>query len=122
MELIAWMLLTILPPNEGMATYHVFEIERNYVHDDAGCVTLDQYVYRDEREIRDWRMANKAGEPRKDWASGFWVARWMENGMLIEVRAREYYETHSTFDVEIAAREFLPLERRRRIGVTGVLP
>lgn len=119
---ICLLLLTILPPAEGMATYHVFEIERNYVHNEAGCVTLDQFVYRDEWEIRDWRMTNKAAVPRKDWQSGYWVARWVENGTLIEVRAKEYYETFSTFDVEIAEREWLPIQHRRRIGVTEVLP
>src|SRR5688500_9850771 len=117
MELIAWMLLIV--PVGDAPVYHCDQIEVNHVFAaDTGCVHLEQLIFRcvAPDEIRDWRMLAKTGLPKRDFQSNYWIVRWVEDGTLVEVRAREVVETWSDHDREILEREWLPQEARRRIN------
>src|SRR5688500_1621917 len=117
MELFAWMLLIV--PVGDAAVYHCDSVEINRVFDPvSGCVHLEQLIFRcvSPDEIRDWRMLAKTGLPKRDFQSDYWIVRWVEEGTLVEVRAREVVEGWSDHEREILEREWLPQAARRRIN------
>jgi hypothetical protein len=74
-------------------------------------------VYRGEMRVVDWRIVKEHGpKVERDFARGDYVVLWHDEGRLREVRAPSYRETYTCYDVELAERVKLPVEKRRRLG------
>jgi hypothetical protein len=67
-------------------------------------------------QVRAWRLLKNASQrPRKDFASGDYVAVWHDGDVLREVRSPATRETWTQYDPELVEREFLPKERRAEL-------
>lgn len=83
-------------------------IELNRYYDDNGCEVFQQFIFRDEDGIRDWRMVGK-GPHTLDGAS----LLFFDGGTLRRVRFLERRDSWTQFDPELVEREVLPKESRR---------
>jgi hypothetical protein len=112
--LAALLLLTV--PQGDVLEYSCDVQEINVVVDNDGEPRMVQVIFRDLAEIRDWRMADKCGMPNLDHATGLYVTRWIERGVLVEVKSPVLVETFTEEDRELDERCWLPDEQRKRIN------
>jgi len=114
--MVAWFLLCCVP-QECVTRDCVAVVEFNHVYDEHGKERLVQVVFWDrcgsDRVCVDWRMWRLKLRPRLTPRG--WLLRWHDSGVLREVSAVSWEETHTQFDPEIAARDTLPQERRRKL-------
>lgn len=94
-------------------------IEINHYYDNGRHV-LDQMIFyewcsHDKRfQIRDWRPLKRVAQvPTFDWKRDEYVARWMDNGVMREIRAKTFRETWTRYDPEFAERAYLPKKARK---------
>lgn len=97
-------------------------IELNHLHDEQGRHVFDQLVYWDFRfeqaayVVRAWRLQKTPEQiPQRDFERGGYVARWHDNDTLRVVRAKQFRETWTTYDPELANREIFPKDMRREL-------
>jgi hypothetical protein len=97
-------------------------IEVNHYYDNGRHV-LDQTIFyewhaHDKRfQIRDWRPLKRTAQlPHYDWRRDEYVARWMDGGIMREIRAKAYRETWTRYDPEFVERSFLPKKSRRLLS------
>ena len=110
-----WLLVMTIPHGDVLeVTVDVQEV--NVVVDNNGCERMAQVIFRDLSEVRDWRMTSKCGLPRYDFATGRYVTRWVEQGVLIEVKSEAVLYSMSEEDRELDERCWLPEDKRRRIN------
>lgn len=96
--------------------------EINHVLED-GRLTVEQIIFYDwcptlgRFQVRDWRMLNDESQiPLRNWRDRNFVSVWRdfkERGALRMVRAKIVLETWTSFDPELAERQFLPHAQRR---------
>jgi hypothetical protein len=110
-------------PSRGVVVDQVDCIEVNHFFDEHGKRVFDQCIFYDwdsdagRYQVRAWRLLKTQDQwPLKDHRRGDYVAVWMDGDTLREVRAAAVRETFSTYDPELAEREFLPKEQRRELS------
>lgn len=112
-------LLLLIVPHSDTLTIRCETQEVNYVWNmscDPPACGIQQVIFRDRGEIRDWRMLNKTGLPAYDWQRGEWRTTWIEGGVTVEVASPVMVETWTEFDAELIEREWLPECKRARIN------
>lgn len=113
--MLGLILLSTIPHGD-VAEYRCDVQEVNLVVDNNGCPRLEQLIFRDMAEVRDWRMTSKSGLPTYDFATGDYVTRWIENGVLVEVKSAAVLYSVTEEDRELECREWLPECQRKRIN------
>jgi hypothetical protein len=95
-------------------------IEVNHFHDDQGRLVFDQVIFyewcprRGRHQVQAWRLLKTpAQKPRRDFATGEYVATWHDGETLREVRAPAARESWTQYDPELVEREYLPKEKRK---------
>lgn len=113
--MIAALLLAVVPHDDTLLVWcDVQEVNTVYhLQCDPPTMALQQVVFRDLHEIRDWRCNRR---PVYDWQRGCWRTTWIESGKVIEVRSPAMVETWTDYDTETAERELLPEAARRRVN------
>lgn len=100
---------------------YVTVIELNHVYSDSGELNFTQLIYYDfnpaesRYDVVDWRLAKGPWEARYDVQRDLWLLTWFDGQTLRSVRAATFRETWSQYDRELAQREVLPQERRRKL-------
>lgn len=100
-------------------------IELNNYFDGDGKLVLTQFIFwtwepgSADFHVIDWRLV-KEGPWEASWhaESESWRLTWFDNETLRSVRAKGrggFMETWTQFDPELAAREKLPSDRRRKL-------
>lgn len=92
--------------------HHVDTIERNHFYDERGKEVFEQWIFRDDGDIVDWRMKNTQ---RLTKSKDGWLMALSEGDKVILVQAEKMTETHTQYDPELAERQKLPKEKRRGI-------
>lgn len=118
--------LAAIPQAEPSAvTDRVDLIETNHLFDDNGKLIFDQLLfwewddYKSRHRIVAWRLLkNESMKPRRDYASGRWLAivtvnDWNAQCRLTEVWASDCRETWTQQDPELLDREHWPHTSRR---------
>lgn len=97
-------------------------VELNHFYDFDGRLVFDQIIFQDwsERDARyqvvAWRLAKTPDIlPERDFARGGYACVWVDGSVVRSVRARDYRESWTQYDPELAEREVLPKERRREL-------
>jgi hypothetical protein len=115
------LLLSILPA-PGVAREAVELIELNHFYDEQGRLVFDQVIFydwsRDDARymVRAWRLVKQPAQlPRREHASGGYVATWSDGKLLRVIRAPSFRETWTQYDPELVEREYLPKDRRREL-------
>lgn len=110
-------------PHDAATVDRVDLVEVNHFYDENGKRVFDQLIFYDWRPVqgdyavRAWRlMKSEQQYPVKDWRRNEWSVTWTEcDFQLRQVRARCFRETWTQYDPELAARDGLPKERRKRL-------
>jgi hypothetical protein len=110
------MLVVLTLPHGDVAEYRCELAEVNTVVDNEGCPRMQQVIFRDLAEVRDWRMTTKCGLPTYDYATGCYVTRWVEAGVLVEVKSAAVVYSMCEEDRELDERSWLPECKRKRIN------
>lgn len=113
--MLGLILLATIPTGDAVE-YRCDTTEVNVVVCNNGCPRFEQVIWRDLSEIRDWRMTTKCGQPTYDHATGCYVTRWIENGVLVEVKSETVLYSVSEEDRELDERVWLPEDQRKRIN------
>ena len=116
---------TSLNPVEDVAVDRVDLIEINHYYDDKGRHVLDQIIFYDwcaeegRFQVRDWRMLKRTSQiPFRDYRTNDYVAIWHDphdGEVLRRVSAKSLRETWTQYDPEIAERDHLPKEKRKKL-------
>lgn len=92
-------------------------IERNSFYDGDGRLVFVQFVgwhtYDSGYHVGWWRLDKGQFQLKRDYDNREWALKWMDDGVLREVRARTFDESFTQFDVELADRDLLPVPQRR---------
>jgi hypothetical protein len=114
------MLVCLTLPHGDVAEYSVSVIEVNEVWNlcsDPPTLGITQLIFRDEREIRDWRMVKQASQlPTYDHERRVWESTWIEQGRVVVVKAPVLVESMTETDRELDERSWLPETARKRIN------
>ena len=112
-----------LQPIEPVALEQVDLVEINHYYDQRGKLVLDQIIFyewcaeRCRYQVRDWRLLKSANQlPRRNRHGNDYVAVWRDGQLLRKVHARAVRETWTLYDPEVADRENLPKNRRRKFS------
>ena len=112
-----------LQPIEPVAQEHVDLVEINHYYDQRGKLVLDQVIFyewcaeRCRYQVRDWRLLKSANQlPRRNRHGNDYGAVWRDGQVLRKVHARAVRETWTLYDPEVADREYLPKNRRRKFS------
>ncbi len=110
-------------PQADIAVDSVDLVEVNHVYDAQGKPVLVQAVFYDwrpqqgEYHVRAWRLLKSEDQrPMRDFRRNDWVMVFHDGGLLREVRAANFRETWTQYDVERIERDRMPQEYR-----TGLL-
>ncbi len=115
---------------------HVNLIELNHVYHPNGSTKLSQFIYKrfkktwtinsftGEKEYRwgsevvDWRYLKDAKLPIKNWRIKKFQQKFYDKkmGCNREITASYFIETHTYYDVEVEARECLPIGNRELLA------
>lgn len=121
-NILAALIISIIPQDYGVLCDSVDVLERNFYYDDNGQLVFEQLIFwewshKDGRHnVREWRLIrNPSLLPTRDWTNGGYVVAWMDGEYLRRVRSPSIREDWQQYDVELAAREFLPKEKRREL-------
>lgn len=95
-------------------------IEINHYYDQQGQLVLDQLIFYDwspqksHFDVRAWRLLESPIQtPRKDAATGRYVAIWRDAKTIRKVLAKNVRESWTQYDPEMVERRFLAREQRR---------
>jgi hypothetical protein len=98
-------------------------IEVNHFHDDQGKLIFAQVVFyewcnqRGRHQVQAWRLLKNAQQkPRRDFATGEYVALWHDGETLREVRSPAVRESWTQYDPELVERAHLPKEKRKDLA------
>lgn len=118
MALLALLLLSILPRDPDTLVDRVEIIELNHVHcQQTGRETLSQVLYwrwhveQSTHRVAAWRMATGVSRVRRHGDG--WIETREDGSIRREIHARQFRETWSFEDPELADRRLLPVEMRR---------
>ena len=137
-SLLFAVILSITPVQTHVVDY-VDIIEVNHVHRnwaDPNTPTLEQCIYKNWKrthywsktkedrvwghnfEIVDWRMLDKTGLPQKNWRTGKWEQIFYDNKSkcMRKIIAIGTITSHTTYDPEVEARDFLSPEYRIKLS------
>lgn len=123
--------LGILPDPGGLVVDRVWRIEVNQVVSPCGRPIYRQILFWDrlggQPRLKAYRMLNtccglRERLPERDFRRGGWTLRWLDSGILREVRAQERLETRTAYDPEYEARNGLRHGEFQRPGLIGEPP
>jgi len=104
-------------------------IEINHCYDQRGQLVLDQLIFYDwsprksHYDVRAWRLLESPIQtPRKDVATGRYVAIWRDGKILRKVVAKNVRESWTRYDPEMVERRFLGRAQRRDLQRIVVAP
>ena len=111
---------SILPPPDGLVRESCDLIEVNHYYDHNGVPVFTQAIFwnwqSDHYIVRDWRMVKSDKQlPQRDHATGGYVVTWQDGEVTRTIHSANVRETWTQWDVEVAERESLPVERRERL-------
>jgi len=122
------LILTGYEPAPFSACDTVDVIEINHYYDDQGQLVLDQMIFYDwsprksHYDVRAWRLLKSPIQtPRKDVATGRYVAIWRDGKTIRKVLAKNVRESWTQYDPEMVERRFLAREQRRDLQ-RGAIP
>lgn len=99
-------------------TESVDVVEVNHFYDGEGKLVLDQLLfYRwnvNCHQLIDWRLI-KSPECLPVRHGGHWECFWRDGHDWRRIRAASYRESWTQWDVELADREFNPVDRRQKL-------
>jgi hypothetical protein len=101
-------------------------VEVNHFYDDEGRPVFTQLILVDRNaqggwDVVAWRMVKSPDQwPQADHMRGGYVIVWQDGDYFREVRTPFMAESFTQFDPELAAREWLPDNQRRGLGVPKV--
>jgi hypothetical protein len=97
-------------------------VEINHLYDETGHWVLDQLIFYDwvpeksHYDVRAWRLVKTPIQlPRKDCATGRYIAIWRDGQTMRKVHARLLRESWTQYDPEIVERRHLAREKRREL-------
>ncbi len=106
-------------PIEDFPRERVDLIEVNHFHDDQGRLVFEQVIFyewsaeKSRHQVQAWRLLkNPSQRPKRDFATGEYVATWFDGDIFREVRAPAARESWTQYDPELIEREHLPKEKR----------
>jgi len=122
---LAILLLAAVP--RDIAREQCDLIEVNHFFDEHGRLVFDQIIFYDwsaddaRYNVRSWRLVKSTSQlPQRDWSTGGYEATWQDGDLMRVVRAKQFSETWTQHDREIAERELLPKERRKELATVKV--
>lgn len=108
------LLLTIIPPADGVLRESVEMIEKNHFYDDCGKQIFAQWLFYDfdgyRHQVRAWRL----DEGQMHFTQRPPVLTWCDkDGKERQVSGKYWRETFTQWDVEIEEQDWLPKDRRK---------
>jgi len=124
---IAWTLFAITPLLDSRH-HRVDLVEVNHLYNDMGEHVLDQVIFWDwcfnsrRHQVRDWRLLRGAASPsgracygpQRLWPFG-WQVTLLDDGGMRHVYATAIRETWTQYDPEMAERNVLEEQKRRKL-------
>lgn len=122
-HLLSLLLLAIVPYDSGVEEHTVEQTEINYVYNGEAEWEATQFIWyeRPYWTVRDWRYLETKHSVRKSTFSinhqtggirVFFVHP--VSGRIVVVKSHSWVESHTQYDREVIAREWLPVEHRTR--------
>ena len=104
-------------PCDLVARDQCASLTRHHLYDECGKPVFVQMVaWEESGRCFFWRMAKEDTPLIPKRVSNGWVLTWEDGGILREVFASSYDSgLHTQWDIEVADRELLPVEQRRRL-------
>ncbi len=115
---LASILVVLLQPFTPVSEDRFDLIEVNHFYDESGKPVFDQAIFwewiGDRYVVQAWRMIKRKSQVavRED---GGWSMTWGENGIR-KVKARDFRETWTQYDPELADRDVWPKEMRSELS------
>ena len=113
------LILLSIVPSDGVLCDRCDLTEVNHYFDGEGRKVFVQVIWWDSTphgyRVRDWRLVKYEGLLPRRTLDGQWHSRWVEDGIVRDVASLTRDETFTQYDPEVADREVLPTDCRKKL-------